>query len=75
MAVEPEYPKYVDKRLVASEKMEQYFGLEMLCSVDHSQFGELLSGIQNYYVKGNNKYINNTTEAYNTLNHYIRDTK
>ena len=51
------------------------FGLAMLYLVDYSVFGELLSGIQNYYVKGNDKYPSDMTEAYNILNHYIRDTK
>ena len=30
---------------------------------------------KNYYVKGDDKYTSDMTEAYNTLNHYIRDTK
>ena len=51
------------------------FGLAMLYLVDYSVFGELLSGIQNYYVKGDANYPSDMKESYNILNHYIRDTK
>ena len=42
--------------------------------MDHSLFEELLSELNNYYVKGDDKYPSEITEAYNILNHYIRDT-
>ena len=65
----------VEKWLVTAEEREKYIGLAMLFSVDHSRFGELLSRLQKYYVKGNHKYPSDMTEAYNILNHYIRYTK
>ena len=74
MAVDLDATIDVDKRLVTAAERGKYLGMEMLFSVDHSRFGELLSGLQNYYVKGNHKYPSDMTEAYNILNHYIIDT-
>ena len=75
MEVEPDAPIDVENQLVTAAEREKYLGMAMLCSVNHSRFCEIISGLKNYPVKGNDKYPSDMTEAYNILNHYIRDTK
>ena len=75
MAVDPYSPTDVKKRLVTASAREQYLGLTMLCLVYCSQFGELVSGIQNEYVKDTDNYSSDISYAYNILSHYINYTK
>ena len=44
----------------------------MILLADCSQFKELLSRLQNDYIKGNDNYLINMAEAQNIMNHYIR---
>ena len=75
MVVYPDAPIYVDNWIVIEEERDKYLGLEILLLMYHSRFGELLSRLKKYYVKENDKYPNDMTDAYNMLNHYIIDTK
>ena len=71
MAVGTNAPTDVKKRLVTAAAREKYLGMEILCLVYCSQFGELVSGLQNEYVKGNDNYSSDMTDKYNIMNHYI----
>ena len=54
MVLELDAPTDVEKRFVTETARDLYLGMSMLCSMSCPQFGELMSGLKNEYVKGNN---------------------
>ena len=75
VAVEPDAPTDREKRIARALAREKYPRVAMLFLVDCSLFGELLSSLQNDYIKVNYNYPSDILELYNMCNHYIRNTK
>ena len=65
-------PTEEETDLAALSAKDWYLRVAILFAADPTRYKKLLQDLQNDYIKENNKYPRDVTEAYNMLNHYVR---